>query len=183
MRNYIIIALIGLLTFTLQAQSNETPGKFGLSLNTAFNGELPTPRIIPSVTYTKGKNQYDLGIGFQPFNLDQERLLSIELSEKHYINGMESKYNMYFISTASLVNIKRDTYYPATYNYLFLNTGYGFDVQPIPNFGLYLGTNMTIGMFTYSKQTDTPNDMFQSQKMFREFGYNLTLQANIGYRF
>ncbi|MGB0429851.1 MAG: hypothetical protein ACPGLV_05210 [Bacteroidia bacterium] len=183
MRNYIIIALIGLLPFASQAQSTDTPGKLGFSVNTAFNGEFATPRIIPNLSYTKGNNQYDLGIGFQPFNLEQERLLSIELSEKHYPNGLENKYNMYFLSRAAYVNIKRDTYYPSTYNYLFLNAGYGFDVNPIPNFGLYLGTNMTLGVFTYSKQTDTPNDMFQSQKMFSEFGYNLALQASVGFRF
>ncbi|MFY0675143.1 MAG: hypothetical protein JXQ87_17240 [Bacteroidia bacterium] len=183
MKNYIIIALLGLMPFTSKAQSIDTTGRLGFSINTNYNGELTTPRIVPSVNYSKGNNQYELGLGFQPFNLDQERVLSVELSQKHYPNGMSNKYNMYFISRAALVNSKRNTFYPSTYNYIFLSEGYGFDVKPIDEFGLYLGTDLNLGMFSYSKNSDTTHDSFQSQKMFREFGFHMALQANIGFRF
>ncbi len=183
MKKYIIIALLGLISFASKAQSTDSTGKFGITINTSINGVLAPVRIVPSVTYTKGKNQLEFGFGFHPFNLEQERILSFELNQKHYPNGMSNKYNMYFISRATLINNRRNTFYPATYTYLFLNAGYGFEVHPIPGAGFFIGTNMTMGAFTYSKQSDTAHEMFQSQKMFEKFGYNLSLQVNIGYRF
>lgn len=37
---------------------------------------------------------------------------------------------MYLISSVSYVHNPRDTFYPTTYNYLFLNGGYGFQLVP-----------------------------------------------------
>lgn len=183
MKKYIIIAFLGLIAFAAKAQSTDSSGRIGFTVNASFNSVLPPVRIVPSVTYTKRKNQLELGVGFHPLNLEQERILSVELNQKYYPNGMSNKYNMYFISRAALVNNRRNTFYPATYTYLFLNAGYGFEVHPVPGAGFYMGTNMTMGAFTYGKQSDTAHEMFRSQKMFQKFGYNLGLQVNIGYRF
>jgi hypothetical protein len=183
MKKFIFIALLSLIAFAAQAQSTDSTGRLGFTIHGSINGVLPPVRIVPSVSYTKGKNQFELGVGFHPFNLDQERVLSLEFNQKHYPNRMSNKYNMYFISRAALVNNRRNTFYPATYTYLFLNAGYGFDVHPVPGSRFYMGTNMTMGAFTYSKQSDTAHEMFESQKMFQSFGYHLSLQVNVGYRF
>lgn len=183
MKKYIFITLIGLISLVSEAQTQDATGKLGFTVNFSINGELLLFRATPSVTYTKGKNQLELGVGMHPFNLKQERLLSFELNHKYYPNGQSNKYNMYFISRAMFVNNKRKTFYPTTYNYLFMNAGYGFDVIPIPNYGFYMGTNMTVGAFSYSKQSDTPHEIFEHQSMFKKFGYNFAFQANLGYRF
>lgn len=183
MKNFVVIALIGLLSFTSEAQSSESSGKLGFVLNSSLNSELLSIRLVPSLSYTKGKNQLELGLGVYPFNRDRQTALSCEFNHKYYPNGFDNKYNMYFMTSTAYFSNRLKTFYPATYNYLFLNAGYGFEVQPIPSAGFYMGTNMTIGLFTYSKQSDITHVVFQNQAMFQKFGYNLAFQVNVGYRF
>lgn len=88
---------------------------------------------------------------------------------------------MYLITRLSYINSTQDTYYPTTYNYLFLNGGYGFEIKTLK--GAYVGTNISTGIFTYSKQSDIPYEAFASQKLFNTFSFNLAFQFNAGYRF
>jgi hypothetical protein len=88
---------------------------------------------------------------------------------------------MYLITRFSYVINLREYYYPSTYNYLFLNGGYGF--QSNGSKGVYMGTNITIGTFTYSKLSENPYDSYSdSQDLFEEFDLNLVFQVNVGYR-
>jgi hypothetical protein len=70
---------------------------------------------------------------------------------------------------------------PSKYNYLFLNGGYGFQLSATKK--LYLGTNFTIGTYSYSKRSEIPFEGFAKKDLFDEFGFNLAFQFNIGYRF
>lgn len=88
---------------------------------------------------------------------------------------------MYLIARFSYINSTRDTYYPTTYNYLFLNAGYGFEIKIFQ--GVYIGTNISTGIFTYSKKSDIPYEAFASQKLFDTLKFNLAVQFNVGYRF
>lgn len=181
MKNYIFLLLISLIPFAINAQSNDSKGSFGFALNSSINGELYPIRIVPSLTYMKGKNQLELGFGFNPLIRKSQKLLSSEFNYIYFPNGTENKFNMYFIARFSYINSNRDTYYQTNFNYLFLNGGYGIEIKAYKS--VYIGTNISIGTFTYSKKSDIPYETFTSQKLFDTFGSNLALQFNVGYRF
>ena len=178
---YALITLASLIPFVTNAQSGDSRGSFGFALNSSINGELYPIRIVPSLTYIRGKNQLELGLGFNPFVRISQKLVSSELNYKHFPNGTENRFNMYLITRFSYINSARDTFYPTTYNYLFLNGGYGFEIKAFKK--VYLGTNISTGIFTYSKKSDIPYEAFASQKLFDTFSFNLAFQFNVGYRF
>ena len=181
MKYYIFLTLISLIPFVTNAQSSDSTGSFGFTLNSSMNGELYPIRIVPSVTYIKGKNQLELGVGFNLSDRKFQKLVSSELNYKYFPNGTENKFNMYLIARLSYINSARDTYYPTNYNYLFLNGGYGIEIKAYK--GAYIGTNINTGVFTYSKKSDIPYEAFASQKLFDTFRFNLAVQFNVGYRF
>lgn len=181
MKKCFIILLISLSPVFAISQSIDSSGKFGITLNSSFNGEVYPLRIIPTLTYTKGKNQAELGLGFHPFYRDNYRIISTELNHKHFPNGRENKFNMFFISQFSYINNRRDTFNPSTYNYLFLNAGYGFEIKASEN--VSIGMNVSSGVFTYSKKTEIPYPEFDSSKMFEKLEWNLAFQFSLGYRF
>lgn len=181
MKQYIFIILMSAIPFFTSAQKTDSTGSFGFTINSSFNGELYPIRIVPSVAYFKEKSQFELGFGIHPFIRKDQKTLSIEFNYKYFPNGTNNKYNLYFITRFSYVNNKRDSYYPTTYNYLFLNGGYGLEINPFK--GAYLGTNISIGTFTYSKNAENPYNTFAPKKLFEAFGFDLAFQFNIGYRF
>lgn len=181
MKLYFIISLFGLIPFFSFAQSMDSTGRFGFALNSSFNGELYPVRIVPSAIYTKGKNQFELGVGFNPVSRQNQKILSGELNYKYFPNGHNKKFNMYLITRISYVNSSRDNYYPSTYNFLFANAGYGFEINRFKN--AFMGTNVSIGTFTFNKKSEIPYTEFANQQFFDEFGFNLAFQFHIGYRF
>lgn len=181
MKNFIIALFVVLIPVLSSAQDDAHQGRFGFALNSSMNGEVYPLRLVPSLTYLKGKNQIELGFGLHPFIKKDQQIFSGEMNYKYFPNGTDNKFNMYLIAQASYLHNPRKTFYPTTYNYLFLNGGYGFELAPFKN--AYLGTNMTIGTFTYNKRSEIPYDSFAKQDMFEKFGFNLAFQFNIGYRF
>lgn len=181
MKNYIYLALIGLIPFAVKGQSNDSTASLGFALNSSVNGELYPIRIVPSVTYKKGKSQLEVGVGFNISDRKFQKIVSSELNYKYFPNGTENKFNLYLITRFAHVHSARDTYYPTQYNYLFLNGGYGFEINAFK--GVYLGTNISTGVFTSSKSSEIPYESFASQKLFEDFGYNVAFQFNAGYRF
>lgn len=181
MKNYIFLTLISLIPFVANAQSSDSTGSFGFAFNSSVNGELYPIRIVPGLTYIKGKNQLELGFGFNLTDRKFQKLVSSELNYKFFPNGTVNKFNIYLITRFSYINSARDTYYPTNYNYLFLNGGYGIEIKAFES--VYIGTNISAGAFTYSKNSKIPYDAFTSQKLFDTFGFNLAFQFNVGYRF
>ncbi len=181
MKKYFLLSLFSLFHFLIYAQSNDSTGRFGFTLNSSLNGELYPIRIVPSLTYIKGKSQLELGFGFHPFIRKDQKMFSGELNHKYFPNGTENKFNTYLIIRFSYINNRLDTYYPSTYNYLFLNGGYGMEIKAFK--GFFVGTNISAGTFTYSKKSSIPYEAFADQRLFYEFGFNLAFQFNIGYRF
>lgn len=177
----ILIIQILLFPVVLQAQTSdvEKTGELGFSLSTGFNGELYSFQLTPSLAYLKGNSQFELGIGFNPFDRADQTLLSGDMNYKYFPNGMERKFNLYFISQLAIIHNQRSTYYPATYNYLFLNAGYGFAIKLFD--GGYLGTNIKMGTFTFNKSSTNPYEGFQSTDFFDETGFNLDLQLHLSY--
>lgn len=181
MKQLIFISLIILIPFFSQAQSADSTGRFGFVLNSSLNGEINPIRIVPSIAYYKGKNQLELGFGINPIDRKDQKILSSEFNYKYFPNGMSNKFNMYLIARFSYANVRKATYYPTTYNYLFLNPGYGIEVSSFKN--AYVGTNISVGTFTYSKNSEVPYEDFASKNLFDELGFNIAFQFNAGYRF
>ncbi|WP_159038440.1 hypothetical protein [Brumimicrobium mesophilum] len=181
MKQYIIITLLGLFTFSTPVQSQDTPNGFGFAINSSLNGELDPIRIVPSIIYFNGKSQFELGMGFNPFGRQIDKLLSGEINYKYFPNGRDEKFNMFFISRITYVNNVKKTYYPTAYNYLFVHGGYGFEIIPFKNASI--GTNVSLGAFTFDKKSEVPYDAFKSQIFFDEIGGSLAFQVSIGYRF
>jgi hypothetical protein len=163
------------------AQSQDKIKTFGAAINSSVNGEFYLFQIVPSLVYSRGKSQMELGVGFNPSDRQNQKLLSSEFNYKYYPNGKNNKFNLYFIANASLVKRTLNSYYPTVYNYFFVSGGYGFEIRPFKN--TFMGTNIGIGTFTFKKNSEIPYAAFESQKFFDEFGYMLAFQFNLGYKF
>jgi hypothetical protein len=181
MKIILFITCMVLTPFLCQAQTADSKGILGVAINSSMNGEIYPFRLVPGITYSKGKSQFELGAGFHPFIHKEQRILSLELNYKYYPNGRENKFNMYILSHFSYVNKEIEMFFPTTYNYLFLNGGYGFEISTLN--GVYLGTNVSVGAFTYHNKSENPYLMFSNNNLFDEIGINLAFQFNLGYRF
>lgn len=181
MKYFIFVLLIGLASVSGLAQSETTAGKFGFALNSSLNGEVYPLRLVPSITYLNRNTQLELGAGVHPFFRKDQTIVSGEFNVKYFPNGTEQKFNMYLITSLSYLHNPRKTYYPTTYNYLFLHGGYGFQLNLSQR--AYMGTNMSVGTFSYSKRSEIPYDSFAKQDLFETFGFVLAFQFNVGYRF
>ena len=183
MIRYLLILQILLYPLVLQAQTSdvENGSPWGIGLNTGFNGELGTFLATPSLSYLTGNNQFELSLGFNPLDRVDQTILSGDINYKYYPNGMEQKFNLYFVSQLSMIHNQRSNYYPATYNYLFLNAGYGFAIKLFDSG--YLGTNIKMGTFTFNKSSTNPYEGFQSIDFFDETGFNLDVQLHLNYYF
>lgn len=183
MKRTLLVFAISLVSIMSQAQTLDTAsvGSFGAALNTSFNGELYTFQVTPTLMYNKGKNQFGLGVGFNPIDRIDQTIVSGELSYKHFPNGSNNKFNLYLMTRLSLMYNKRNTYYPATYNFLLLDGGYGLQVKLFE--GAYLGTNISLGTFSFNKKSENPYEGFRSMKLWDEIGLVLSSQFHLSYQF
>ena len=182
MRRHCLLLLLLLMPLCAVAEPAESEKGFGVAVNSGLNGEVYPRRLIVTGLYYRGNSQFELGFGFHPFIRTDQTIVSGDFNYKLFPNGITSKFNMYLLGNLSFINNTRQTFYPTTYNYLFLNGGYGFEVIAIA--GAYLDTNVSFGGFTYSKTSENPASSYlDADRMFVEFGTNIALQFNIGYRF
>ncbi len=180
MKQYLLINILALIPFISFGQSQESPKGIGFAINSNIDGELYPVRVVPSALYYKGKNQFELGVGFNPINRTTQKLVSGEINYKRFPNGFDQKFNLYFVSRISYVKRAIQNYFPTSYNYLFVHGGYGFEINPFKN--SFISTNVCIGAFTYNKSSKIPYDAFKRQELFDEIDLNLAFQFNIGYR-
>jgi hypothetical protein len=182
-KHYILIVMASLIPYLSSAQKSNSPGSsWGFALNSSFNTEVNAVGLVPGASYYKGKSQFELGVGFYPFVVKSQRIVGGNFNYKYFPNGADNKFNLFLIVSGAYVNQLRKAYYPATYQYLFLNGGYGMQLSLFK--GAYLGTNINLGTFTNSKRTENPyKNYIGTQNIFDEFGMNLAFQVNVGYRF
>jgi hypothetical protein len=183
MKYPIFILLTSLIPYLVNAQESDSKSKgWGFALNSSFNTEVDAIGFVPGASFYSGKNQFELGGGFYPFVLKDQRIVSGEFNYKYFPNGTNNKFNLFLIMSCAYVNQYKKTYYPATYQYLFFSGGYGMQIRLFK--GAYLGTSVNIGTFTNSKRTENPyKDYIGTQDLFDKFGMNLAFQVNVGYRF
>ena len=160
-----------------------------MTVNSEFYGECGTVQLGLGVFYQIQKHQLELGVGFNPGGRSEQSLLNVNLNYKFFPNGRVQKFNLYMIVSTSFVLNNVLTFYPSTNYYLFLNAGYGLQIRfPEKNLKKYLsrfflGTSVTAGIFTNSKNSENPYLNFKSTNFFSEVGFNITFRFNIGYEF
>lgn len=186
MKQVFVAVLMGLMPITSYAtnhlaNSYLATGQLGFSLNTSINSELYPVRAVPSLTYLVGKHQFEIGLGLNLFERADQNIFSAEANHKYFPNGTNKKVNAYLLSRLSYIHNARNTYYPSQYNYVFLNAGYGLEINAF--YGAYIGTNVSAGVFSHSKTSTVPYDAFKSESIFDDINYNIAFQFNAGYRF
>lgn len=179
MKNYLIISTMAFLPLLNYAQSTESGGIYGANINSSINGELYAVMLTPCFTYTKGKSQLEFGVGLNLNERQEQSLWSSELNYKFYPNGMDNKFDLYFLTQFAYLNRTQHSYYPADYNYLFVNGGYGFEIKVHKK--IYLGSQLSVGAFSFSRISENP--YLDLSNMFEEIGFSLAFQVNAGYRF
>ncbi|GAB5538195.1 MAG: hypothetical protein Salg2KO_02980 [Salibacteraceae bacterium] len=183
MKAILLILLLAAYQFRTHAQSTDsTINGFGFALSSDYNNQLTAIEMAPTVLYYQGNSQFELGAGFNAFGLKDQRILGGRFNYKYFPNGRETKYNMYFMLSCNYTNQLKKTFYPSTYQYLILGGGYGFQVRIVD--GLNLGTNLNLGTFTKSLQSENPYlEQLGGPNMFDNLGMYLNFQVSLGYRF
>lgn len=161
MRHILFILVFALFSIHTSAQNTVPEKALGFALNTNLNGEFYLFQCTPSLLYSKGKHQVELGLGFNPTNRQTQKLLNTDINYKFYPNDRGEKYNLFFFSNLTYLHRSVKSYYPAKYNYFFLNGGYGLEVKPLENF--YLSTSVSAGTFTYNKRSETQYILFKNK--------------------
>ncbi len=170
-----------LLPVVSHAEEPDTEPRFGLALNSSISGEVYPIRLVPTATLLVGKSQLEAGVGLHPFIRTDQKVWSGELNYKYFPNGVDNALNLYLIGRLSYVNNARQTFYPTTYHYLFINGGYGLMVNG--HGGTYLGTNVSVGSYAYIRRSENPYAGFETDGLFDDTGLTLAFQFNVGYRF
>jgi hypothetical protein len=138
-------------------------------------------RLVPSAVLTINKHQLELGTGTNPFLRKDQKIWSGELNYLFFPNGREKKYNLYFITHLSYMNVERATFFKQVDRYFFYNVGYGFTVSLSKK--VYLGTNFTAGGYLPKQRSENPYSHVEETKPGSESGFNVGLQLNVGLHF
>ncbi len=174
-----------------QTISDSSENHFGVAINSSALFGLSSVSFAPTGFYYKNKHQFELGLGIHPLDDSFERKLGVEFNYKYFVNGIENRFNFYFIGRAGVVNSLRTStvVYPLVSgdyirkeNHLSATVGYGFQLKLFK--GAYLGTDINIGGATRnvdSKNTATGSNYFSP--MFKSFYLERVIQLSIGYRF
>jgi len=176
-----VIVFLGSFSIAADDPTTQASG-FGVAVNSAINGQVLPFRLIATGLYYQGRNQYELGIGLHPFIRREQTIVSADFNYKLFPNGRDNKLNLYLLANLSYLNTNRDTFYPTTYHYVFLQGGYGIELNGFA--GSYMDTNVSFGGFTYRKDSKNPaSGYLNAEQFFKEFGSSLSFQASVGYRF
>jgi hypothetical protein len=207
------VALVGgafsLMNIGAFAQTeNPSPikGRWGLSTGVSFDQykldlsyKRIRPGILPMLTYTYGKNQFELGPQFQLVrqgNLNQ--YMGINFNYKRYFNGFGNRFVPYLYSGIGFTSSKFEgfpyddgTIYLTGYEYkqtgVNLSIGYGLEWQLGKHFYLGSAVGFNPGIYGSSKVriTEYGNGIPSDVKTVKTtgIGFNFNVNMQIGYRF
>lgn len=178
----LLLLALSLLATPASAELAEKERGFGAAVSAAFNSEVLPLRVIPTGLYYRDVHQFELGVGLHPFIRREQSIISIDANYKLFPNGRATKFRTYLLGNLSYIRNGRETFYPTTHHYLFLHAGYGLELAGLAR--SYIDTNVSFGGFTYSKNSENPASTYlDSEAFFRDFGFSIAFQANVGYRF
>lgn len=180
--NSILALLLFILPYGVLAQNEGSEQRrWGFTLNSSMNGELYSLRVIPSISYGSKTHQFELGGGAAPFTASGEKLYGADANYKFYPNGNDKSFNLFLATSLSYIHRNVDSYFPTTYNYLFVSGGYGLEIKLSEH--LFMGTSIGYGVYTFSKKSDIPYEAFSVKAFGSQISDHMTIQFNLGYRF
>lgn len=201
---------IFLTSFGTSAQIENPPsvkGHWGLSAGVSFDKYKydaswrigMRPGILPMITYTHGKNQFELGPQFQLTRLNNpNQYWGATFNYKRYFNGFGTKFVPYFYSGISFTTSKFEgysmgngEYYKTGFEYkqtgVNLSIGYGLEWQLGKHF--YLGSSVGFNPGFYSiTRSELQTYSVDGQPVFGDvtvkgMGLGFNVNAQVGYRF
>lgn len=191
---------------------NPTPvkGRWGLSTGLTLDrykwdispdGRDKQLGILPMITYTRGKNQFELGPQFSladPSIRQNHKYFGANFNYKRYFNGFGTRFTPYLFTGVGFGTTVSNTIKTSgnitvgnyVYNYkqtgINLSVGYGLEWQI--GKGFYLGSSVSInpGIYSIRKSDFTfyMDDMYWGDRRsgtFHRFDINVNMQ--LGYRF
>lgn len=199
-----IVFLTSIGAFAQTENPSPIKGRWGLSTGVSFDQykidllyKRIKPGLLPMLTYTYGKNQFELGPQFQLVrNGHGNQYIGINFNYKRYFNGFGTHFVPYLYSGISFTTSKFNGYpgYEGSnatgFEYkqtgVNMSIGYGLEWQLGKHF--YLGSAVGINPGVYSIRRDRTSfgplgpEAVQTTKT-TEFGLNFSVNAQIGYRF
>ncbi len=201
---------IFLLSFGTAAQIENPPsvkGRWGLSAAATFDKykidpawtQGLKPGILPMLTYTYGKNQFELGPQFRLSRLNNPiKYWGVTFNYKRYFNGFGTRLVPYFYSGISFTTSRFDGHsigngvmYQTGNEYemigMNLSVGYGLEWQLGKHF--YMGSSVGInpGFYSINRsvfQGISPEGVYvYGRDKVAGIGLGFNVNAQIGYRF
>lgn len=200
-----------LLSATSFSQIQESPikGQWGLSTGLTLDSYkmdlVPYNRskqlgILPMLTYTKGKNQFELGPQFSLANTRQNhRYFGANFNYKRYFNGFGNSFVPYFFSGIGFSTTHSNTVkevgegvivasYPYNYRQTGVNLSIGYGLEWQMGKGFYLGSSVSFstGIYSIRRSDFMYSDSYlgasnRTNQTAIKFDFNVNMQ--FGYRF
>ena len=191
------------------SQTTESPikGRWGLSTGVMYDSYKSDPEarlglrpgILPMLTYTYGKNQFELGPQFQLVrkgNLNE--YLGVHFQYKRYFNGFGNHFVPYLYSGIAYTNSRfrglpngDGTYIDVEGEYkqagINLSIGYGLEWELGKHFYLGSSVGLNPGVYSITRNRMFTNAWDQSLEFRRstvtELRVNFNVNAHVGFRF
>jgi hypothetical protein len=215
MRSSRLLQVIGaagaifLTSFGTSAQTENPPsvkGRWGLSTGVSFDQykidllyKRIKPGILPMITYTRGKNQFELGPQFQLVRKDYtNNYLGINFNYKRYFNGFGNRFVPYLYSGIAFtmsgyegIHPVGSGFYSTGHDYkqtgINLSIGYGLEWQLGKHFYLGSAVGFNPGVYSLKRTQIGEHGIGMSPTLSTtkttEIGLNFNVNAQIGYRF
>lgn len=201
-----VVSLTSIGAFSQTENPSPIKGRWGLSTGVSFDQykidlsyKRIRPGILPMLTYTRGKNQFELGPQFQlarQGNLNQ--YVGINFNYKRYFNGFGNRFVPYLYSGISFTSSRVDGFHSVNGGYYLtgreykqtgvnLSIGYGLEWQLGKHFYLGSSVGFNPGVYELSRVqiTDYGYGIPSEVKTVKTtgIGLNFNVNAQIGYRF
>lgn len=194
-----------------QIQESPIKGQWGLSAGVTLDNyktEITSFRrdkilgILPMLTYTRGKNQFELGPQFSLANYNTRqthKYFGVNFNYKRYFNGFGNSFVPYFFSGIGFSTTGSNTVkevgngtiiasYPYNYRQTGVNLSVGYGLEWQMGKGFYLGSSVSFSTGFYSIRRSDFMDFTgfvgasQLPKQTAiKFDFNVNMQ--LGYRF
>ncbi len=158
--------------------------------------------VLPMLTYTHGKNQFELGPQFllaDPNTRDVHKYFGVNFNYKRYFNGFGNRFVPYLFSGIGFSTNRSNTVedhgnglltsrYYYNYKQLGVNLSIGYGLEWQIGRGVYLGSSVSFNPGIYSVQksdfmtsSTNLNGVNQKSGTFGRLDFNVNMQ--LGYRF
>lgn len=205
------VLLVSVTSFS-QIQESPIKGRWGLSTGLTldrYKMDLTPPLrykqlgLLPMVTYTQGKNQFELGPQFSLGNSNSRqyhRYFGANFNYKRYFNGFGNRFAPYFFSGIGFSTTRSNSVqdagngvtiasYPYNYTQAGVNLSIGYGLEWQIGKGFYMGSSISFSHAIYNVRKSNfimnANDYWGFDQIANQtamkFDFNVNMQ--LGYRF